>query len=61
MIIKFEMDLRKLDQFDLTLEALQRAIDGKPLAIDFQILMGVKSIMEGIKEQCPREYLEREY
>jgi len=39
---------------DKNIEALQRAIDGKPLANDFVPLMDTKSILEGIKGQLHR-------
>jgi len=35
------------------IDALQRAIDGKPLGCDDITLYGTKSILEGIQEQLP--------
>ena len=35
------------------IDALQRAIDGKPLVCDTVGLLSAKSILEGIQEQLP--------
>lgn len=35
------------------IDALQRAIDGKPLAFDFVLLSDTKSILEGIAAKLP--------
>ena len=35
------------------IEALERAIDGKPQSRDFILLLDTKSILEGIQKQLP--------
>lgn len=35
------------------IDALQRAIDGKPMVKDFVLLLDTKSILEGIKTKLP--------
>ena len=41
---------------DKNIEALRRAVDGKPQARDFILLMDTISILEGIKEQLRLEH-----
>jgi hypothetical protein len=61
--MKLELDLRHgsfhnpvgcREDFDDNLKALQRAIDGKPLAVDFVLLMDTKTIIEQIQKQFPK-------
>jgi hypothetical protein len=54
--MKIEMNLARLDQIDLSIEAVQRVIDGLPMRIaDIAPMMGVKSILEGIKAIADRK------
>ena len=46
------LELKNIEQIDLSLAAIQRVIDNKPkLACDDTILIGIKSILEGIKRE----------
>lgn len=46
------LKLKNIEQIDLSLAAIQRVIDNKPkLACDDNILIGIKSILEGIKRK----------
>lgn len=49
--------LERFDQIDDNIETMQRVIDGEPLRpADTSRLIGVKSILTGIKEQLRRIY-----
>lgn len=44
------------------IDAIQRAIDGTPQAIDFALLIDVNSILKGIQTKLPNEeYYENMY
>ena len=48
--MKIVLELGNVSEIQSTIDAVQRAIDRKPLVIDFQYLIDVKSILLAIKK-----------
>ena len=49
--MRFELFLENVSKIEENIDAIQRAIDGKPQAHDFVLLVDVKYILEELKHQ----------
>lgn len=50
--MKVTLEIENVQQIDISLEAIERVIDGEPIRIcDLAPLIGMKTILMGIKKQ----------